>query len=106
MVGSVKYVTEAFVSSGEGILDFEEDMKRLKPDMFIVNTDGFTEGKERICKEDNVELIVLDRIPEEGLPARSSSSSKKELQFPYRVCIAGTGRANSIHGKKQENPGN
>ena len=50
MVGAVKYVTEAFVSSGEGMLDFEEDMKRLKPDLFIVNTDGFTEGKARICK--------------------------------------------------------
>ena len=85
MVGAIKYVTEAFVSSGMGMLDFEEDMKRLKPELFIVNTDGFTEGKARICKENNVELVVLERIPEEGLPARSSSSSKKELQFPYRV---------------------
>jgi len=31
----------------------------------------------------------LERIPEEGLPARASSSIKKELQFPYRLCIAG-----------------
>jgi cytidyltransferase-like protein len=89
MVGAVKYVTEAFVSSGMGMLDFEEDMKRLKPDIFVVNTDGYTEGKARICKENNVELVVLERIPEDGLPARSSSSSKKELQFPYRICIAG-----------------
>jgi cytidyltransferase-like protein len=89
MVGSVKYVTQAFVSSGDGMLDFEEDMKRLKPDMFIVNTDGFTDGKARLCKENDVELVVLERIPEDGLPARSSSDSKKELQFPYRVCIAG-----------------
>lgn len=89
MVGSIKYVTEAFISSGEGMLDFEDDMKRLKPHMFIVNIDGFTEGKARICKENNVELIVLERIPEDGLPARSSSESKKELQFPYRVCLAG-----------------
>ena len=89
MVGSVKYVHEAFVSSGRGMLDFEEDMKRIKPDIFVVNTDGFTEEKARICKENNVELVVLERIPEEGLPARSSSSSKKEMKFPYRVCIAG-----------------
>lgn len=89
MVGSVKYVTEAFVSSGEGMLDFEDDMKRIKPDIFVVNSDGFTEGKARICAENNVELVVLERIPEEGLPARSSSESKKELQFPYRVCLAG-----------------
>jgi cytidyltransferase-like protein len=89
MVGAIKYVTEAFVSSGEGILDFEEDLKRLKPDIFVVNTDGYTEGKARICRENKVELIVLERLPEDGLPVRSSSGSKKDLQFPYRVCIAG-----------------
>jgi cytidyltransferase-like protein len=89
MVGAVKYVTEAFVASGEGMLDFEEDMKRIQPDYFVVNHDGFTEGKRRLCEENNVELIVLERIPEDGLPARSSSQSKKELKFPYRLCLAG-----------------
>jgi len=89
MVGAVKYVTEAFVASGDGMLDFEEDLKRLKPDYFVVNSDGFTEGKKRLCEENNVELIVLERIPEEGLPARSSSQSKKDLKFPYRLCLAG-----------------
>lgn len=89
MVGAVKYVTEAFVSSGMGMLDFEDDLKRIKPDYFVVNSDGFTEGKKRLCEENNVELIVLERIPEEGLPARSSSQSKKDLNFPYRICLAG-----------------
>lgn len=89
MVGAVKYVEEAFVASGEGMLDFEEDMKRIKPDYFVVNSDGYTDGKRRICEENNVELIVLERIPEEGLPARSSSQSKKDLKFPYRLCLAG-----------------
>ncbi len=89
MVGAVKYVTEAFIASGEGMLDFEEDMKRIKPDYFVVNSDGFTEDKKRICAENDVELIVLERIPEPGLPARSSSQSKKDLKFPYRLCLAG-----------------
>jgi len=89
MVGAVRYVTEAFVASGDGMLDFEEDMIRIKPDYFVVNSDGFTEGKRRLCEANKVELIVLERIPEEGLPARSSSQSKKELKFPYRLCLAG-----------------
>jgi cytidyltransferase-like protein len=89
MVGAVRYVKEAFVASGDGMLDFEEDMIRIKPDYFVVNSDGFTEGKRRLCEANNVELIVLERIPEEGLPARSSSLSKKELKFPYRLCLAG-----------------
>ncbi len=89
LVGAVKCVTEAFVASGDGMLDFEEDMKRIKPDYFVVNSDGYTEGKKCLCEENNVELVVLERIPEEGLPARSSSQSKKELKFPYRLCLAG-----------------
>jgi cytidyltransferase-like protein len=89
MVGAVKYVTEAFVASGHGMLDFEEDMKRIKPDYFVVNSDGYTDGKKRLCEENNVELIVLERIPEDGLPTRSSSQSKKDLKLPYRLCLAG-----------------
>jgi cytidyltransferase-like protein len=89
MVGAVKYVTQAFVSSGMGILDFEEDLKRLKPDYFVVNSDGYTEGKKRLCEVNKVKLVVLDRVPDEGLPARSSSQSKKDLKFPYRLCLAG-----------------
>ncbi len=89
MVGAVRYVEKASIASGWGMLDFEEDLKALKPDYFIVNHDGYTPDKKRLCEENGVELIVLERIPETGLPARSSSSSKKELKFPYRVCLAG-----------------
>lgn len=89
IVGSVKYYHEAFISSGKGILDFEPDMRRIKPDIFIVNTDGHTPEKENLCRELGVEYIVLDRIPEPGLPDRSSSGIKRDLQFPYRICIAG-----------------
>lgn len=89
MVGAVRYVENAEICSGSGMLDFADDMKKLKPDYFVVNYDGFTPGKKQLCEENGVELIVLDRIPEPGLPARSSSSSKMELKFPYRVCLAG-----------------
>lgn len=89
IVGSVKYVHEAFISSGRGMLDFEPDLKRIKPDFFIVNTDGHTPEKQKLCSELGVEYKILERIPESGLPARSSSGTKRDLQFPYRICIAG-----------------
>ncbi len=89
MVGAVRHVEEAHIASGSGMLDFEPDMKVLKPDIFIVNSDGFTPEKKRVCEENGIELVVLERIPEEGLPARSSSGTKSELKFPYRVCLAG-----------------
>ena len=89
LVKSIKYVDDAFLSSGSGMLDFEPDMKRLKPDIFIVNQDGHTGEKEQLCKDLGVEYIVLERIPEPGLPARSSSATKRDLRFPYRLCLAG-----------------
>lgn len=86
---SIKYVSKAFLASGSGMLDFEPDLMRIKPDIFIVNTDGHAPDKERLCKKNGIEYIVLERIPETGLPARSSSETKKELRFPYRLCLAG-----------------
>ena len=89
LVNSIRFVEKAFPATGSGMLDFEPDMKRIKPDIFIVNSDGHTAEKEALCKKYGVEYKVLERIPENGLPARASSSIKKELQFPYRICIAG-----------------
>ena len=89
IVKSIKYVYDAFLASGTGMLDFEPDLKRIKPDIFIVNHDGHTPDKEKLCKKLGVEYIVLERIPEAGLPARSSSGTKKEMRFPYRLCLAG-----------------
>ncbi len=89
MVQAVRYVEKAQIATGSGMLDFEPDLKKLRPDIFIVNSDGYTPEKKRLCEENGVELLVLDRIPEEGLPARSSSGSKRDLKFPYRLCLAG-----------------
>jgi len=89
IVGSVKYVHEAFLASGMGMLDFEPDLKRIKPDIFIVNHDGHTPDKERLCKNLGIEYVILERIPEPGLPVRSSSGTKRDMRFPYRLCLAG-----------------
>jgi len=89
IVKSIKYVEDAFLASGSGILDFTPDLNRLKPDIFIVNRDGHTADKETLCRENGVEYLVLERIPEPGLSIRSSSEIKRELRFPYRLCLAG-----------------
>jgi len=89
IVKSVRYVEDAFLASGSGMLDFEPDLRRIKPDFFIVNQDGHTPEKEKLCKELGIEYILLDRTPEPGLPARSSSGTKRYMRFPYRLCIAG-----------------
>jgi cytidyltransferase-like protein len=89
IVKSIRYVYDAFLASGNGMLDFEPDMVRLNPDIFIVNYDGHSADKENLCRQLGIEYVVLERIPEPGLPARSSSGTKRDLKFPYRLCLAG-----------------
>lgn len=89
IVKSIRYVHDAFLGSGMGILDFEPDLKRIKPDIFVVNQDGHTIDKEALCNKLGIEYIILERIPEPGLPSRSSSGTKREMRFPYRLCLAG-----------------
>lgn len=92
MVKAVKYVADAWINSGRGILDFIEDLKQKNPDRYIVNEDGHSPAKEELCKELGIEYIVLKRIPEAGLPKRSTSTIREELnsQLPYRLDLAGT----------------
>lgn len=89
MVKAIRYVKDAFVNSGSGIMDFAEDVKRLKPDIFFVNSDGYTPGKKRFCEENGIELLVSERIPEAGLPKRSTTALRKECNIPYRIDLAG-----------------
>ena len=92
MVKAVRYVTDAWINSGSGIMDFEEELIRFRPDIFIVNEDGHSPHKEEICKTLNIEYIVLNRIPDSGLPARSSTSIRTNVnsRLPYRLDLAGT----------------
>jgi cytidyltransferase-like protein len=92
MVKSVKYVTDAFVNSGSGMMDFENELRTLKPDFFVVNEDGFSPAKQELCNELGIELKVLERIPDAGLPPRSTTAirSAGNCTLPYRIDLAGT----------------
>src|ERR1700712_4209677 len=37
---ALRCVTKAFISSGSGMLDFEQELRQIKPELFIVNEDG------------------------------------------------------------------
>jgi cytidyltransferase-like protein len=92
MVKSIKYVTDAFINSGNGIIDFEQEIKKIKPDFFIVNEDGFSPAKQELCDDLGIKLKVLERIPDTGLPVRSTTSIRtgNNCTLPYRIDIAGT----------------
>jgi len=73
VVGSIKYVTQALISSGEGWLDADPEIKKLKPDIYAVNEDGDKGGKREYCQKLGIEYLVLKRTPAPGLPKRSST---------------------------------
>ena len=99
MVKSIRYVKDAFINTGHGVIDYLPTLDIVKPDIFVVNAEGGSEEKRRICEERGIEYIELERAPHEGLQARSSSSlkaalgkddSSASLGIPTRLDIAGT----------------
>ena len=91
MVQSIKYVKQAYINKGEGVLDFLPTLDIVKPDILVVNTDGGSEDKRRICEARGIEYIVLERTPHQGLEARSSTHLKQSpCQLPTRLDLAGT----------------
>lgn len=91
MVKSIKYVKDAFINQGSGVMDFIPTVDALKPDVFVVNADGSTPEKEQFCRERGIEYVVLQRTPAEGLQARSSTDLKAETcRIPTRLDLAGT----------------
>lgn len=91
MVKSIRYVKDAFINAGDGIMDFIPTVDFLKPDILVVNSDGGNEEKRRFCEERGIEYVVLERIPADGLQARSSTALKQTpCQIPTRLDLAGT----------------
>ena len=91
MVKSIRYVKDAYINQGSGILDFLPTLDIVKPDILVVNSDGGSDDKRRVCEERGMEYVVLDRIPHDGLAARSSTELKKtECMLPTRLDLAGT----------------
>ena len=92
MVGAIRYVKDARINTGSGFLDFEADIRGLRPDILIVNEDGNSQAKIEICDELGIDYIVLNRVPEPGLPARSTSAIRNSntCLLPYRLDLAGT----------------
>jgi len=73
VLGSIKFVKQALVTTGSGWVDADPEIRRLKPDIYVVNEDGDKGGKREYCQELGIEYLVLKRTPAPGLPKRSST---------------------------------
>ena len=45
VLGSIKFVKQALITSGSGWVDADPEIRRLKPDIYVVNEDGDKGGK-------------------------------------------------------------
>ena len=89
LVKALGCVAGAGISRGTGLLDFEEDLRRIRPDVFVVNEDGDSPRKLALCRELGIEYVVLRREPAPGLPARSTTGLRSRSEIPYRIDLAG-----------------
>ncbi|MFO7904585.1 MAG: adenylyltransferase/cytidyltransferase family protein [Planctomycetota bacterium] len=73
VVGAVKHVHRALISTGNGWLDAEPEIEWIRPDIYAVNEDGARPEKRAYCEANGIEYRVLERTPKEGLPRRQST---------------------------------
>jgi len=73
VLGSIKYVRGAMISTGHGWMDAEPEILRIKADIYAVNEDGDKPEKRRFCEKHGIEYVVLKRLPKEGLQRRDST---------------------------------
>jgi len=73
VAGSIKFVKQAFITTGSGWVDADPEIRRLKPDIYVVNEDGDKGGKREYCQGLGIEYLVLQRAPAPGLPKRCST---------------------------------
>jgi len=74
MVGAIRFVKQALISSGNGWLDAEPEIHKIKPDIYLVNEDGHKEAKRQFCENNGIEYVILKRQPKPGLQRRTSTN--------------------------------
>jgi cytidyltransferase-like protein len=89
MVQAISFVKHAFISKGSGVLDFEEELRSIRPDYLVVNEDGNLPEKRSLCDELGIEYVTLNRKPYEELPQRSSTALRQQSLIPFRIDLAG-----------------
>ena len=89
MIRALACVADCRVNSGRGIIDFEQEVRDIRPDILVTNEDGHSPAKEAFCRASGIDYLVLKREPHPGLPARSTTALRSECLIPYRIDLAG-----------------
>src|ERR1039457_1115889 len=104
LLEALKHVKACYINSGSGIMDFLKELRQVSPAFFVVNEDGNTPAKAQRGGRLGIEYVVLRRDPREHLPARSTTSLRKECRIPYRLDLAGGWLDQTFVGKLGAGP--
>jgi cytidyltransferase-like protein len=74
LVGAIRFVRAALITTGSGWMDAAPEIERLRPDIYAVNEDGDKPEKRAFCAEHGLEYAVLQRLPKSGLARRTSTN--------------------------------
>jgi len=85
IIRALRDVHDCLINSGSGRLDFQAELQQIKPDIFVVNQDGDTPEKRRLCLELGIEYLVKERKPFADLPARSTTGIKEEIRDDVNI---------------------
>ncbi len=83
MIRALACVTDCRVNSGRGIIDFEQEVHDIQPDILVTNEDGHSPAKEAFCRAKGLEYRVLKREPHPGLPRAIDDGAAKRM--PHSV---------------------
>ncbi len=89
MLEALHCVHAVHINSGSGQMDFLNEFAVIKPDVFVVNSDGHAKAKAALCAKHGTHYVVLERIPHAGLKARSTTALRNECTIPFRLDLAG-----------------
>lgn len=88
IISCLKFVNQVISPQDCTPLNFEPFLK--DHDIFIINEDGHSKDKEKICKQNGLDYIVLKRKPLEGFNENSSSLIRSKIDLiPQRLDIVG-----------------
>ena len=89
MLDALSVVKECRINRGSGFLDFEPELREIRPDVLVTNEDGHSPAKADLCRTLGMEYRVLRRTPHGNLPGRSTTALKTETRIPFRIDLAG-----------------
>lgn len=94
---SIKFVKQTLVTTGSGWVDADPEIRRLKPDIYVVNEDGTKSGKREYCAELGIEYLVLKRPSAPGLP-KCSSMDLRGIDYFTKFWTLSQNRQSPAHG--------